>query len=197
MEPSSDLYRPWRLYARAGAVALAGTLVSCVCGWFEPFAFVPAGLLVLSTVLLFWLAAQPAVMTFPSQFNIGKRAIAWQEVRAIDQVLGSPLILKLKLTNNRGKLLIFPGEPPRIAKLVAQIRNRAFLATFDGVPYRDYHVWSRFTDAEAEELGLNHPVPMISSSDEQEIEKLYQKLKTVGHLDSSNKDDARSTKAED
>lgn len=194
MEPSSDLYRPWRLYARGGWVALAGALVSCFCGLYEPFAFVPAALLLLSMVLLFWLAARPAVMTFPSQFNIGKRAIAWQEVRAIDQVFGSPLVLRFKLTNNRRKLLVFPGEPQRIAKLLAQIRNRSFLATFDGIPYRDYHVWSRFTDAEAEELGLNHPVPMISSSDEQEIERLYQKLKTVGNLDSTTADDARSSK---
>lgn len=194
MEPSSDLYRPWRLYARAGWVAFAGTLISCLCGLYEPFAFIPAGLLLLSSALLFWFATRPPVLTFPSQFNIGKRSIAWQEVRSIDQVFGSPLILRLKLTNNRRKLLIFPGEPVRITKLIAQIRNRSFLATFDGVPYRDFHVWSRFTDAEAEELGLHQPVQMISPSDEQEIERLYQKLKTVGRLDSSATDDARSSK---
>ena len=90
-------------------------------------------------------------------------------------------------------MLIFPGKPERIIQLITHIRNRSFLATFDGIPYRDYHVWSNLSDSEAEQLGLDHPVPMISSEEEQEIERLYQKLKSVGHLDAARNEDSKSS----
>jgi hypothetical protein len=193
MERCSDIYRPWRLYAVCAWVAVAGTLVSAVCGIFSPFAFVPAVLLAISAAFLSWLALRPSIAVFPSQLNVGKRAIAWQEIRSIRQTMGSPLVLNLRLTNNRTQVLVFPGEQDRILKLATHIRNRSFLATFDGIPYQDYHLWSNLSDAEAEELGLEHPAPMISQEDGQEIERLYQKLKSVGHLDGG-KDDSGSAR---
>lgn len=188
MEPCAEIYRPWRLYAVGAWVAAVGSLLSILCGFVSPFAFIPAGLLALSAVLLFWLVSRPAVAVFPSQLNVGKRAIAWQEIRAINQRMASPLVLKLRLTNNRGYVLVFPGEQERMVKLAAHIRNRSFLATFDGIPYQDYHLWSNLSDAEVEELGLERPMAMISSEEGQEIERLYQKLKSVGHLDGGSDD---------
>jgi hypothetical protein len=166
------------------------------CGLFSPFALIPAGMLAASAALVFWLALRPPITVFPSQLLVGQRAIAWQEIRAINQTLASPLVLKLRLTNNRRYLLVFPGEHERILKLVTHIRNRSFLASFDGIPYQDYHLWSNLSDSEAEELGLEHPIPMISGEEEQEIERLYQKLKSVGHLDSTVKDDPSSASEE-
>jgi hypothetical protein len=189
MEPCSDIYRPWRLYAVCAWVALAGTLVSAVFGFFSSFAFIPAILLAITTVFLSWLTLRPPISVYASQLNIGKRAIAWQEIRSISQTMTSPLILKFRLTNNRTQVLVFPGDHDRIVNLATHIRNRSFLATFDGIPYQDYHLWSNLSDAEAEQLGLEHPAPMISEEDSQEIERLYQKLKSVGHLDGG-KDDS-------
>lgn len=195
MEPSSEIYKPWPLYIRAGWAAMAGCAISCVCGYFSHLAFLPAGLLGLSAAILFWFALRPPISLFATQFTVGKRAIAWQEIRAIDHALTSPLVLRLRLTNRRRKLLVFPGHPTRILKLVAHMRSRSFNASFDGIAYQDYHLWSKLTDAEAEQLGLEQPVAMISNEDEQEVERLYQKLKSVGHLDSSpSPDDTRSAK---
>ena len=182
MEPSSETYPIWPLYLRGAGAATAGALISAGCGWFAPLAYIPGGLLAATAMLLFWLAARPTISLYPSQMNIGRRAIAWQEVRAIRQAFGSPLILRIRLTNNRRSLIFYPGEPQQILTLVAHIRSRASRATFNGVPFDDYHVWSRLTDSEAEQLGLEEPAPMISNEDEQEIERLFQKLKSVGHL---------------
>ena len=44
---------------------------------------------------------------------------------------------------------------------------------------------------------LEHPVRMLSSEDEDEIERMYQKLKTVGRLDSSGADHPSKTSDED
>ncbi|HEX4772596.1 MAG TPA: hypothetical protein VH351_17310 [Bryobacteraceae bacterium] len=168
--------------------------MSAVCGTFSPFAYFPAILLAISAAFLSWLALRPSIAVFPSQLSVGKRTIAWQEIRSITQGMASPLVLRLRLTNNRRHVLIFPGEHDRIVKLATHIRNRSFLATFDGIPYQDYHLWSNLSDAEAEELGLEHPAPMISQEDGHEIERLYQKLKSVGHLDG--KEDSGSTREE-
>ena len=112
MEPNVETYQPSRLYARIGWAALAGSLVCVFCGFRAPLAFIPGCLCVATTVVLFWLAARPPIRMGETQFNIGERAIAWREVREINSSrFVSPLILKLKLTNSRQKVLVFPGEP--------------------------------------------------------------------------------------
>lgn len=189
MEPHVDLYQPARMYSRAGWAALAGSLISGLCGLRAPLAFIPALLCLLTGVGLAWLATRPPIRISFSQFSIGQRAIAWREVREINSRFTSPLICKLKLTNSRQKLLVFPGEPERIARLMYQLRRHSYLASFDGVAYRDYWLWSSVTDSDNEANGLGTPVRMLSTDDEQEIERIFQKLKTVGRSD-SRKDDA-------
>jgi hypothetical protein len=193
MEPSVDLYQPSRMYARAGWAALAGSLVCVLCGLRAPLAFIPASLCFLTGIGLAWLATRPPIRVSASQFNIGQRAIAWREVREINNRFTSPLILNVKLTNARRKLLVFAGEPERIARLMYQLRRRSYLASFDGVAYRDYWLWSSVTDSDNEENGLGTPVRMVSAEDEQEIERIFQKLKSVGRSD-SRKDDATSSR---
>jgi hypothetical protein len=103
----------------------------------------------------------------------------------------SPLILKIKLTNSRYKILIFPGEPERIARLLFQLRKNSHLATFDGVTYRDYWTWSALA-GRGENANTEQPVRMLSAEDEEEVERLYQKLKTVGRLDSRGSERSQS-----
>jgi hypothetical protein len=190
MERSVDVYQPSRLYSRAGWAALAGSLVCVVCGLRAPLAFIPGCLCALTGIVLFWLAARPQIHVSSGQFSIGERAIAWREIREINTTLGSPLILRLKLTNARKKALIFPGEPDRIAKLVYQLRKNSYLASFDGVAYRDFWTWSSMADGSAARPLLDHPVRMLSAEEEDEIERMFQKLKAVGRLD-SRADDSR------
>ena len=185
MEPSVDLFVPSRLYARVGWAALAGMLVSVLCGFRAPLAFIPGGLCGLTALVLFWLSARPPLRVADSQFNIGERAVAWREVRELNSTrFLSPLVLKVKLTNARKLLLIYPGEPERIEQLLFQLRKNSWLASFDGVAHRDYWTWLSLNGAKDESPVLEQPVRMLSQEEEEEIERLYQKLKTVGRLDS-------------
>jgi len=194
MEPSVEIYQPSRLYARVGWAALAGTLICILCGFRAPLAFIPGVLCATTAAVLFWLAARPAIRIGETQFNVGERAIAWREVREINSSrFVSPLILKIKLTNSRHKVLIFPGEPERIARLMFQLRKNSQLATFDGVAYRDYWIWSSLTGLRSESPVLEQPVRMLSTEDEEEIERMYQKLKTVGRLDSCTTDPSKTS----
>ena len=185
MEPSVEIFVPSRLYARVGWAALGGSLVCVLCGFRAPLAFIPGLFCALTAAALFWLAARPAIRVGETQFNIGERAIAWREVREINRSrFLSPLVVKIKLTNARQKILIFPGEPDRIERLMFELRKHSELATFDGVAYRDYWTWLSLSGGRGDTSTLDQPVRMLSAEDEDEVERMYQKLKTVGRLDS-------------
>lgn len=194
MESSVEIFQPSRLYARVGWAALAGSAISVLCGFRAPLAFIPGFLCAATAAALFWLAARPSIRIAGTQFNIGERAIAWREVREINSSrFLSPLILRIKLTNSRRKTLVFPGEPERIAKLMFQLRKNSQFATFDGVAYRDYWTWSSLTGLTGEGAVIDQPVRMLNPDDEEEIERMYQKLKAVGRLDSRNTDSSKTS----
>ena len=184
MEPTVEVYVVSRLYARIGWAALGGSAICLICGWRAPLAFIPAFLCAVTSAVLFWLASRPPIRVSDTQFNVGERTIAWREVREINgSRLVSPLVLRVKLTNARKRLIVFPGEPERIARLLYQLRKNSYLATFDGVAYRDYWTWSSMTALRGDSPSLEQPVRMLSPEEEEEIERMYQKLKTVGRLD--------------
>lgn len=194
MEPSVEIFQPSRLYARIGWAALAGSAICVLCGFRAPLAFIPGFLCAITAAALFWLAARPTVRIGEGQFNIGERAIDWREVREINSSrFVSPLILRIKLTNSRRKTLIYPGEPERIARLMFQLRKNSHLATFDGVAHRDYWTWTSLAGLGGENPTLDQPVRMLSQEDEDEVERMYQKLKTVGRLDSRSTDPSKAS----
>jgi hypothetical protein len=204
MEPSIEIYQPSRLYSWTGWAALAGSLLCVLCGLRAPLAFVPSLLCAATAAVLFWLAARPWIRVGETQFNIGDRAIAWREVREINTSrfntarfnssrFVSPLILNLKLTNSRHKVLVFPGDPDRIIRLTHQLRRNSYLSTFDGVAYRDYWTWANLAGPRGETPAHEQPVRMLNPEDEDEIERMYQKLKAVGHLDSRGTDSSKTS----
>jgi hypothetical protein len=147
-------------------------------------AYLPAVLCVSFAAAMFWLAARPAIRVGENQFNIGDRAIAWREVREINKIrFLSPLMLRIKLTNARQKTLVFPGDAGRVEQLIHLLRKNSHMATFDGVAYRDYWTWSSMAGLRGQRQLKEQPVRMLSTEDEDEIERLYQKLKTVGRLE--------------
>jgi hypothetical protein len=192
MEPN-EIYRPSPMYARVAWAALAGSLLCLLCALRAPLAAVPASLCAITAIGLFWLATRPEIRLGDSQFNIGERAIAWREVRQIKtnrliaRLVVSPLVLELKLTNSRRKALIFPGERDQIARLVFQLRKNCFLASFDGIPWQDQVEVERAEEMSRKRERKSYPSPpvhVLKPEDEEEIERMYQRLKSVGHIDS-------------
>jgi hypothetical protein len=187
MEPNVERFLPSRFYASVGWAALTGSLICVLCAFRAPYAFIPAVLCILTAAGLFWLASRPLISVGETQFTIGERAIAWREVREINRSrFLSPLVLQIKLTNSRSKVLVYPGEPSRIELLLAQLRKRSHLATFDGVPYREYWHWTNLEEQEqqADAPAAAPPVRLSTPEDEADIERLFQTLKTGGRLDS-------------
>ncbi len=194
MEPSVEIYTPSRLYARVGWAALAGAIVCVLCGFRAHLALIPGVLCAFTAAGLFCLSALPRIRVGVTQFHIGTRTIAWQEVREINSSrFVSPLVLKLKLTNSRRKTLVFPGEPEQIARLMYQLRKNSSWATFDGVAHRDYWTWNDIKEQSGADSTNDDPVRMLSQDDEDEIERMYQKLKSVGRLDSRKTDSSQDS----
>lgn len=184
MQSNLEIYAPARVYSRLAWVALGAAMAAVAAGLRAPYSFLVAFACALTAALLFWLASRPQIAVGDTQFSIGDRSVAWREVKEINSTrFVSPLVLDMRLTNSRRKRLVYPGEPERIAKLMYQLRRSSVQASFDGVAYRDYWTWNSLGSAAAPGPAPGPPVRMLNPDDEEEIERLYQRLKTVGHLD--------------
>src|SRR5215469_14535487 len=101
-------YLPARHYLGFGisAVVFAGLV-----GWFAyalhlNLAFIPAGLFVISSAILFTLAFRPAIEIHEGYLSIGKRIIPWMDIRRLDRTgRTSPLIVRLTLFDDSRMVL--------------------------------------------------------------------------------------------
>lgn len=119
---------------------------------------------------------------------LGKRAIPWSDIRRVDRTgWVSPLVVHLTLTDNRHILLIYPGGKKASNSLLLNLRRGAIEALLDGRTWTE--VWG-----EVPPRPEHKPLPspryrLLNEDDEAEVERLYQRLKTVGNLDSKNSPD--------
>jgi hypothetical protein len=188
-------YVPARHYVSFGIVAMA---LAGFCGWlglswmralWMP-AFIPALLFFLTAAVLLILAFRPGIKVYDAHIEIGKRIISWQDVRRVDRTGWlSPLVVKLTLYDDETVMLVYPGEVDCCKHLLRTLRQMATSAMIDGVPYRQY--WGELLGTgDARQLaGPRYRV--LRPEDEEEVERLYFLLKTVGHIDPRNSGDDR------
>lgn len=191
-------YAPARYYlwfglaAAALAAALAG--LSEWLGWiWMPTVWVASGFLALTAALLLVLFFRPAIEVHEGYFSVGKRIVPWMDIRRLDLLrldrTGwiSPLFVRITLFDDSRFLLIYPGEIEDCGGLLRNLRRLSRDALIDGIPYRQY--WGEVLAA-----GGRNPQPgpryrILRPEDEAEVERLYQRLKSVGHLDQKNTDE--------
>ena len=185
MEPGVEIFVPSRVYARVGWATLAGSLLvragrvsraACADSRLWPLPRSPPRCSGWPRALRFALAKRS--LTLASGPSRGGRF-----VRSIAAVLFLLWCCGCRLTNSRQKVLVYPGEPEQVQRLLIELRRNSQLATFDGVTYRDYWTWCTLNSPQGHNPLLEQPVRMFSAEDEAEVERLYQKLKAVGRLD--------------
>jgi hypothetical protein len=184
-------YSPSRNYLWAGAAALGLALLSSwfVLHWIP--AAIPLGLFVASAALLFFLACRPKIEIQENFLAIGSRRIPWAAIRKVDRTGWiSPLVLNLALDNGRRLLVIYPGDLDSSNSLLRHVRRLSREALIDGVPYHEF--WGEDEVDQTEKKPLPSPkYQLLRTEDEDEVERLYQRLKTVGHLDPKNQADEK------
>ena len=176
-------YLPARHYVSFGIVALALAVFSGWLGLEWLPAFVPAVLFLFTSIILLILALRPPVEIQEACLAIGKRLIPWMDVRRLDRTGWlSPLIVRLTLYDDSRVLLIYPGDLDSCKSLLRSLRRMSRDALIDGIPYRQY--WGEVLASSGEHKQLPSPrYQLLRVEDEAEVERLYQRLKTVGHLD--------------
>ena len=184
-------YLPARHYLSFAivAVALAG-----FAGWLGldwPPAFIPAVLFFLSSVLLFLMAFRPAIEIHEDYLAVGKRIVAWMDIRRLDRTGWiSPLIVRVTLFDDSRMTLIYPGDLDSCNSLLRHLRRLSRDALIDGIPYRQYWGEVLLSGNDAKQLaGPRYRI--LRPEDEAEVERLYQRLKTVGNLDQKNSTDEK------
>jgi len=187
-------YLPARHYL---GFAISAVVLAALVGWFAfslhvVLAYVPAGLFVLSAALLFALAFRPAIEIHEGYLSIGKRIIPWMDIRRLDRAgLLPPLIVRITLFDDSRLVLIYPGDVDSSNSLLRHLRRLSRDALIDGVPYRQY--WGEVLAPGANER-KQAPIQryrILRAEDEAEVERLYQRLKTVGNLDQKNSTDEK------
>ena len=168
------------LWAGFAALALTG-----LCFWMSflwPLAWIATALFLLSALLVLYLALRPTVEIYESHLKIGQAAIPWKHIRRLDRSSNVPLMVRLTLSDKTRILMVYPSDPHSSSSLLRQLRRHAREALIDGVPYRQF--WGEPANAAPSRKPVQTPrAPLLLPDDEAEVERMFQRLKSVGHLD--------------
>lgn len=175
-------YRASQQYLWAGLVALA---IAVLSGWVAlnwPYAWIAAGLALATSILVFSLVFQPMVEIYESHLKIGNRAIPWGQIRRLDRISLVPLVVRMTMANRSRSFVLFAGQSDLAASLLRQLRRYSREAMIDGVPYKQF--WGETLSAAPEKKQIAPPrYPLLLPDDEAEVERMFQRLKSVGNLD--------------
>jgi hypothetical protein len=181
-------YRASRQTIWAGLVALACAIFS---GWIAlrwPFAWIAAGLLFVSAGLVLYFTLRPPIEIYETHLKLWGRIIPWAQIRRLDRSATLPLIVQLTLADKTRLLLVYPGDPDSSNSLLRHLRRFSREALIEGVPYRQF--WGE-VPAKPKERKQSAPqrYPLLMPEDEADIERMFQRLKTVGHIDQKSSED--------
>ncbi len=179
-------FTPSRQYLAAGFIALGLAAFSTWCGYRWPPAFIPAFLFVLTAGVILVAAFQPPIEIHETHLLVRRRLILWNQIRRLDRTGWiSPLVLHLTLLDNERLLLVYPGDLDSANGLLRHLRRYSREALIDGVPYRQF--WGEALGPGPERRQLPSPkYHLLRPEDEAEVERMFQRLKAVGHIEPKN-----------
>jgi hypothetical protein len=186
-------YAPAQHYTWFGvtAVVLSAAFTWVAFNYHWPLVYVPSVLAALTAALLFAMALRPAIETHEGYLAVGKRIIPWMDIRRVDRIRISPLIVRVTLFDDSRLVLVYPGDLDACNSLLRHLRRYSRDALIDGSPYRQY--WGEVLAPGGERKQATPPprYRILRPEDEAEVERLYQRLKTVGNLDQKNSTDEK------
>lgn len=178
---SSRRYLWMALFAAGGVALAAWTAMRWSPAW------IAAGLFLVTAALLMAAALRPAIEIHETHLMIGDHQIPWGDILRVDQTAWSaPLVVYLTLLGRQRELILFPGDPDACAGLLRHLRRFSREALIDGIPYRQF--WNESATAASRQLPPAR-YPLLRPEDEDEVERMFQRLKSVGRIDQRNSDD--------
>lgn len=182
-------YVPSRHYLVAGVVVCGLTVFSAWWALRWSPALLAAFLFAATAAFVFSLALRPPIEVCEKHLRIGRRKIAWEDIRRLDRAgWVSPLVVHITLYDDSRILLVYPGDLDSANSLLRHMRRQAREALIDGVPHREF--WGEILPpAEPPEPPSGNSAHLLRPEDEAEVERLFQRLKSVGYLDQRNSSD--------
>lgn len=174
-------YRASRYLLRGGFIALA---IAVFAGWGAlrwPYGWIAVGLALATAALIFFAALSPRIDVFESHLKIGGRAIPWAHIRGVDHLFSVPLIVRLTLADKHRVLLFYPGDPDSCHALLRCLRRYSREALLNGISHKQF--WGELPGHRPPTKDQPLPRPLLLPDDEAEVERLFQRLKSVGHID--------------
>ncbi len=179
------------LFACGGALLSAGLALRWGPEWlvvaveWNPagltLAWIAAAFFAMPAAALLFLALRPPIQIHETHLQIGSRAIPWAQIHRLDQTgWNVPLMVQLTFHDGNRELLIYAGDFESSATLLRHLRRSAREALLDGVPYRQF--WGEPVAPERKQIAPPR-YPLLRPEDEEEVERMLQRLKTVGHLE--------------
>jgi hypothetical protein len=150
----------------------------------------------LTAGLTLLLVLRPNIEVHDTHIRIGKRIVFWNEIQRLDRVSmmdrqpwAAPLLLRLTLLSRpidkaEEILLFHPGDIDSCVSLMRHLYRFSRAALLDGVPYRVF--WGAEAARQPQAQAHTTPRPrLLLAEDEEEVERLFQRLKVAGRLDGS------------
>ncbi len=155
--------------------------------------WIAAAMFAVSAIVLALVTFRPVIEIRETHLIIGRMAIPWAEVQRVDQTGWTvPLAVRLRLLGGHQFMLLYPGDADSSSSLLRHLRRFSREAMLDGIPYREF--WGE-PPAAGPKQPARTPVdaparyPLLRPEDEEEVERMFQRLKSVGHLESKNSDE--------
>ncbi|MCL5742916.1 MAG: hypothetical protein M1541_03160 [Acidobacteria bacterium] len=182
-------YVPSRHYLVAGVAACGLTVFSAWWALRWSPALLAAFLFAATAAFVFSLALRPPIEVCEKYLKIGRRKVVWEDIRRLDRAgWVSPLVVHITLYDDSRILLVYPGDLDSGNSLLRHMRRQAREALIDGVPHREF--WGEILPStEPPEPPPETSGRFLRPEDEAEVERLFQRLKSVGYLDQRNSSD--------
>jgi hypothetical protein len=185
------------LYLSLTLFAVCGAVFSAWMGLRWAPCWIAAALFGIFAVVLGVVTFRPAIEIHETHLVIGRMAIPWREVQRVDQTgWNVPLAVNLTLSGDHRLLLLYPGDADSSSSLLRHLRRFSREALLDGIPYREF--WrepgvatGKATTGRDKDTAMEAPAryPLLRAEDEEEVERMLQRLKSVGHLESKNSEE--------
>lgn len=141
----------------------------------------------LPAIGLLTLYFRPGIEIHETHLQSGNLKIPWTHIRRLDQTGWSvPLIVYLTVQDNSRVLLIFAGDFNSSASVLRHLRRYCREALLDGVPHRQF--WGEPVTPERKQLAPPR-YPLLRPEDEEEVERMFQRLKSAGNLEHHKQDE--------
>lgn len=145
---------------------------------------IASALFALTSGTILALTLRPAIEIHETHLKIGQQTVFWNEIRRLDRASwATPLLVRIALADGRKLTLLHAGDPESSHSLVRHLYRNARGALLDGVPYQLF--WGE-PGALPDPMDPSTRYPLLRPEDEEEVERLFQRLKTAGRLDQGN-----------